>query len=525
MILHVLDENLTYKGRLESYRSLSWKEQYQGEGGFTLVVDDTDRNAALLQHGFLLYRADRKTAMHVVNVVRSTKQRTITAGGYTELCILERRATQQPYTVSNAETGIYGVATENLRGLPVEMAENQGFADRWEGVLEEMALSDAVYNVGKYSGLGVKMLVDVNNKKRILTVYRGADKTYSPETGGRVFSHEYGNLRELTVTEDDDLYKNVAIVRGLGQDEKVKEIVIGDTEGLERREMLVKVATQSSKQTNAEYQAEMRSAGENALLKQRKVQTFEAEISPKDFGAAYDLGDLVTCNAKRYNLRFDRRITEFTQTVENGVSKIVLTLGEPTISYAESITGKGNTVSGNAVTSTALSAYPVGSVFISSENVDPAETMGGTWELVDKLLANRSYNQSAGVISINTTNVASLSTTLITVGGDTIEIYITFTTKVALGDTTVDLFTINLEKMGIGGLGQKRMIGLDDAGNGLINANVSSAGLVQSLDVVTKTSGGQVTASTDAQFNTTWKITPGSRMDAFCDRFFWKRTA
>lgn len=397
MILHVLDENLTYKGRLGSYRSLSWKEQYQGEGGFTLVVDDTDRNAALLQHGFLLYRADRKTAMHVVNVVRSTKQRTITAGGYTELCILERRATQQPYTVSNAETGIYGVATENLRGLPVEMAENQGFADRWEGVLEEMALSDAVYNVGKYSGLGVKMLVDVNNKKRILTVYRGADKTYSPETGGRVFSHEYGNLRELTVTEDDDLYKNVAIVRGLGQDEKVKEIVIGDVEGLDRREMLVKVPTQSSKQTNAEYQAEMRSAGENALLKQRKVQTFEAEISPKDFGTAYDLGDLVTCNAKRYALRFDRRITEFTQTVENGVSKIVLTLGEPTISYAESITGKGNTVSGNAVSSAALSAYPVGSIYFSANSTSPQELFGGTWEqLKDTFLLAAGDTYEAG---------------------------------------------------------------------------------------------------------------------------------
>ena len=524
MILHVLDENLTYKGRLESYRSLSWKEQYQGEGGFTLVVDDTDRNAALLQHGFLLYRADRKTAMHVVNVVRSTKQRTITAGGYTELCILERRATKKPYTVSNAEDGIYGVATENLRGLPVEMAENQGFADRWEGVLEEMALSDAVYNVGKYSGLGVKMLVDVNNKKRILTVYRGADKTYSPETGGRVFSHEYGNLRELTVTEDDDLYKNVAIVRGLGQDEKVKEIVIGDVEGLDRREMLVKVPTQSSQQTNAEYQAEMRSAGENALLKQRKVQTFEAEISPKDFGTAYDLGDLVTCNAKRYNLRFDRRITEFTQTVENGVSKIVLTLGEPTISYAESITGKGNTVSGNVVTSTALSAYPVGSVFISSENVDPAETMGGTWELVDKLLKHASYNQNKSVLTATSAN-ATVGTTLVVVDGNTMELYVAVVPKVALGESNVELFTIDLAEIGVKALSEKRITGYADGGNGFVNAMVSASGLVTSTDVVTKTSGGTVSANQTLYFSVVWKIGLGNRMDAFCDRFFWKRTA
>ena len=523
MILHVLDENLTYKGRLESYRSLSWKEQYQGEGGFTLVVDDTDRNAALLQHGFLLYRADRKTAMHVVSLVRSTKQRTITAGGYTELCILERRATQQPYTVSNAEDGIYGVATENLRGLPVEMAENQGFADRWEGVLEEMALSDAVYNVGKYSGLGVKMLVDVNNKKRILTVYRGADKTYSPETGGRVFSHEYGNLRELTVTEDDDLYKNVAIVRGLGQDEKVKEIVIGDVEGLDRREMLVKVPTQSSKQTNAEYQAEMRSAGENALLKQRKVQTFEAEISPKDFGTAYDLGDLVTCNAKRYNLRFDRRITEFTQTVENGVSKIVLTLGEPTISYAESITGKGNTVSGNAVSSAALSAYPVGSVFISSENVDPVETMGGTWELFDKEFMPKTIS-GEDIFAINTTNVSELDNAYCVLAGHSIHLRITIKNKVALADSTLPMGTVNFENIGVTGLPLTVYgYGASDGLNGTLYFTLNNtSGLLNHADLQGE---GSTSTGQTIHYHVEQPINPERMLDSFCGKFYWKRTA
>lgn len=347
MILHVLDENLTYRGRLSSYQALTWKEQYQGQGGFTLMAADTEQNAELLRHGNLLYRADRKTAMHIVNIVRSTEQKLITASGYTELCILERRAMLQPYTVSNAEQGIYGVVSENLRGLPVELQQLSGYDAAWEGVLEEMALSEAAFSLCKYSGLGVKMLIDVNNKKRILSVYSGQDKTYSHQTGGRVFSQEFGNLRGLTVTEDDELYKNVIIVRGLGQDEQVKEIVIGDVSGLDRREMLVKVATQGSKQTDEEYLAEMKAAGEQALLKQRRVQTFEAEISPKDFGTAYDLGDIVTCNSRRYGLRFDQRITEFMQTITNGTSTIVFTLGAPTISYAESITGKGNTVSGS----------------------------------------------------------------------------------------------------------------------------------------------------------------------------------
>jgi hypothetical protein len=56
------------------------------------------------------------------------------------------------------------------------------------------------------------------------------------------------------------------------------------------------------------------------------------------FGAeAFDLGDLVTCNATRYGVRFDARITEFEETFEQGFRKVYITMGKPTITYAKAI--------------------------------------------------------------------------------------------------------------------------------------------------------------------------------------------
>ena len=187
--------------------------------------------------------------------------------------------------------------------------------------------------------------------------------------------------------------------------------------------------------------------------------------------------------------------------------------------------GKYGTVSSKVKALSLLDVYPVGSIYVSSENVDPAETMGGTWELVDKLLKQASYNHNTNAVTINTNNVASLGTCLITVDGNTMEIYISLTTKVALADQDVNLFALNLEAIGVSSLAAKRIVGNSEGGNGFVNASVNSAGNVLATNVVTKTSGANIAADVGVQFSATWKIHKNSRIDAFCDRFFWKRTA
>ena len=91
MILHVFDENFIYKGRVENWISMSWTEEYRGEGKFSLVTYDTDKYAELLRQGCYFYRTDRPTAMMAIKVERDTEKNTITVGGYSTLHLLTWR--------------------------------------------------------------------------------------------------------------------------------------------------------------------------------------------------------------------------------------------------------------------------------------------------------------------------------------------------------------------------------------------------------------------------------------------------
>lgn len=338
MTLHVLDTQMNYIGRIENWISLTWEEEYQGEGALTLIVDDTEQYAKLLKHGHLLYRDDRKTAMIAVKVERSGEDGTITVGGYTTLHMLDYRMSYNKRVVTNVEEGIYGAVANNLRGLPIVVAEAKGYEDTVEDMeFDCPMLSDMVFDLLKESDLGARMLYDHATKTHTFEVYRGEDRAYKEdEGGGYVFSSEFGNLISLVVTEDDDVFKNVAVICGAnpGCDKTTftYEVVEG-LEGLDRRELLVDGEAQGDDRTFDKWKKDMLDKGKKELLEHNKVQTFEAVPYPGSYGKRYTLGDLVTCKSSRYDLRFDARITQVKEKIDREGSEMTLTLGEPVLTY------------------------------------------------------------------------------------------------------------------------------------------------------------------------------------------------
>ena len=338
--LHVFDDTFTYIGRVEDWLNMTWTEEYQGEGKFSLVTYDTDKYAQLLRHGYYFYRKDRPAAMMAVKVERDTEKNTITVGGYTALHYLNRRVIRSQRSYTNVEAAVYDLITSEQRSLPyITCAESKGLTGEYECEIEGEEMLSAVLSVVQESDYGIRANFDYKNKRNVIEVYDGADKTYNSTDGGTVFSQEFGNLRNLKVIEDDDLYKNVAYVTGAANDDPrtIYYQYVAPYAGGEStwREMLVDGENQGADESNDEWKKRQKRIGQKALQEHNNALSFEVDMPPDAFGKKYDLGDKVTCKSKRYGLQFDTRITEYKYTYKNGVENVQITLGEKALDYVK----------------------------------------------------------------------------------------------------------------------------------------------------------------------------------------------
>lgn len=166
--------------------------------------------------------------------------------------------------------------------------------------------------------------------------------------------------------------------------------------------------------------------------------------------------------------------------------------------------------------------YPVGSVYISSTNTNPSGTLGGTWSLIHKRFA---YKVVEDPITFNATNTQSGDSVAV-INGEQIELRIAFAPKVELNDTSIAIGQLNLDQVGLSGKYGEYTSFLADGGNGIAIMYVSNTGAISTQEVITKTSGGTIPASTSTgQARVSLMFAQTSMLDSFCDEFHWKRTA
>lgn len=165
-----------------------------------------------------------------------------------------------------------------------------------------------------------------------------------------------------------------------------------------------------------------------------------------------------------------------------------------------------------------LDPYPVGAIYISSTNTKPDDTIGGTWELIDKEFKSMDTNQDA--IQINTTNVSSHGS-YCTRSGHTIAIEVYLTLAKPMTDDTLQLITLDLDGLGVSKItNAQKIVGYSDGGNAAAFLSLSTAGVIAGVDLVPESS---IEAGQNVYGNYTTIIQPSDMLDEACDKFYWKR--
>lgn len=167
----------------------------------------------------------------------------------------------------------------------------------------------------------------------------------------------------------------------------------------------------------------------------------------------------------------------------------------------------------------------IGDVVITSTNVNPATDYGGTWELIDKEFKSQYRYFNVSNTTYITKNNASDGDFRIFYNSHSLHVDGTLKVSTALSDTAVNIATLKFPTLGLSLESSYFFVGWSDGGNALAMLQMTSAGIIQCVDVVGKSSSATIASGQTIYFEFAINARYTNMNDSECDKFYWKKTA
>ena len=186
--------------------------------------------------------------------------------------------------------------------------------------------------LGKASGLGFRVRLDVPNQAWVFEVYQGTDRSITQTAMPYVlFSDDFGNISNAQYLLDNTGYSNFAYVGGEGSGSDRVIVTVDLTNGEARRELWVDARDlQKGDLSDADYQARLMQRGLEKLAGAMRAESFSADaVNTENFEYLidWDLGDIVSF--EKWGITMSQRITEVEEVYESGIVTITPTCGTP----------------------------------------------------------------------------------------------------------------------------------------------------------------------------------------------------
>lgn len=339
MEIRIYSPDLFLQGILENQTSLLWTRRFYGAGEFELYAPITDYNVSLLKRGNLvtMYGSDEAGVIEGLKLEEDIDANQILAYGRFLSSYFDRRLIKNTINLNTTYERAMHRLIQYCVPIPlVEIEPEHGFPGNVRFQATYKNLYTYLVKLAKAGQLGFRLRPDFNRKKLVFETYQGKDRTFKQGIHNRVvFSEGYANLNNAKYEINDQLYKNVAYVRGSDDNDVIYTEVVGDDtlSGLERREVYISGFNVSSQDISiAEFRQALRQEGINGLEENAMAESFESNTNPEGnftYRTHYDLGDIVTAKKENWGITADLRITELQEIYEYGVMSVSPTLGSP----------------------------------------------------------------------------------------------------------------------------------------------------------------------------------------------------
>lgn len=303
----------------EQFISCLWAEGYNTVENFTLELNATDEYKKKIRPDCYVGRDDRKTLM-VIKSVQASDEKIVATG---------KQATRVLGDVAFIGSIGSGSAIDiSLRNAYNNSNKYRGveFADTNLGVKYE-------HQIGNKSFLELceKMCQDSDVGFRSVRSDSGmVVELYVPEEKQNlVFSEKFGNVNIGEIGISEEPLKNYAIVLGSGEGEERVRVDVDETNGEDRRELIVDARDlqKEEEETSDSYLLRLTARGHENLLDRRSILSCAFSPISGDFGKKYDLGDVLTIHMADYGMTVKARVVRFTQKMQKNTMETKIEVG------------------------------------------------------------------------------------------------------------------------------------------------------------------------------------------------------
>lgn len=170
--------------------------------------------------------------------------------------------------------------------------------------------------------------------------------------------------------------------------------------------------------------------------------------------------------------------------------------------------------------------HPIGSILTTSDDLNPADTLGGAWKLVDKAFRHTSTDLTTSHwTSTNASLMGTSSNVLLC--DHTLTIRINLKTTIAITDDTVPLGKLSLPSLGLTQLTYAMFYQaiVSDGGNCTLLCKIDQDGTITVHDVLGADGTHSLASGNDFYIHVVLPVGCDNMLNNFCDKFYWKRTA
>lgn len=343
-MLYVFDKELNFQGLIEGYFSLRWVRRHSKSGEFELHCGLTIEALSLLKKGNIVWKKDDLEAGYISH--RNLKQdaegkEILVVRGKFSTGYLGQRIIWGTETINTTtELGMRQLIDKNCINPTnidrkinlLTLGDLKNFTDILNYQVSYKNLLGEIESIATTNELGIRTLIDVQNKQMVFDVYKGLDRTAGQNiNASAIFSKEFENVLVQEFVDSSINYRNIALVAGEGEGALRQFAAIGQGEGLDRFELFVDARDlQQGDLSNEEYALVLENRGQNKLFEYTDIRTFDSKInlnSNLTYKKDFDLGDLVTCTSKKWGITIDTRITEIEEVYDSNGKQINVVFG------------------------------------------------------------------------------------------------------------------------------------------------------------------------------------------------------